>query len=183
MFLWKNLGRLNTFMSFSKIFQLLPMLESRNVDHVKSNSAWDIFCEKIQADITVSWAFHKYFNYVPMLESRNVDYVKSNFSWDMFLWKHLGRLNTFMNFSTIFQFCTHARITKCGHMKSNCSDITVSSFFHNYLNIVPMLESRNMDHMKSNCSWDMFCEMVWGGLHTFMSFSEMFLVCTHARIT
>jgi len=33
------------------------MLESPNVDHVKSNCSWDIFCEKILADITVSWVF------------------------------------------------------------------------------------------------------------------------------
>jgi len=33
------------------------------------------------------------------------------------------------------------------HMKSHCSDITVSSVsvFHNYFKFVPMLESRNMD--------------------------------------
>jgi len=30
------------------------------------------------------------------------------------------------------------------HMKSNRSDITVSSVFHNYFIFVPMLESRNM---------------------------------------
>jgi len=37
MFLWKNSGGLNTFMSFSKIFNFVPMLESRKVDHVKIN--------------------------------------------------------------------------------------------------------------------------------------------------
>jgi len=42
------------------------------------------------------------------------------------------------------------------HMKSNCSDITVSSVFHNYFNFVPMLELRIMDYVKSYCSWDMF---------------------------
>ena len=38
------------------------------------------FCEKIQADYTVSRVFQKYFNFVPMLESRNVDHMKSNCS-------------------------------------------------------------------------------------------------------
>jgi len=42
------------------------MLESRNVDHVKSNCS----------DVTVSSVFHNYFNFVPMLESRNVDPLK-----------------------------------------------------------------------------------------------------------
>jgi len=72
------------------------------------------FCEKIQADNTLSWVFQKYFNIVLMLESRNVDHVKSNCSWDMFLWKNSSGLHSFMSFSKIFQFCTHARITKCG---------------------------------------------------------------------
>jgi len=43
MFLRKNSGGLQTFMSFSKIFNFVPMLESRNVDHVKSNCSWDKF--------------------------------------------------------------------------------------------------------------------------------------------
>ena len=72
------------------------------------------FCEKIQADFTLSWVFQRCFNFVPMLESRNVDHVKSNCSWDMFLWKNSGGLHTFMSFSKIFQLFTHARITKCG---------------------------------------------------------------------
>jgi len=37
-----------------------------------------------------------------------------------------------------------------------------------------MLESRNMDHTKRNCSWDMFLWKIWGGLYTFMSFSKIF---------
>jgi len=41
------------------------------------------------------------------------------------------------------------------HMKSNCSDITVSQ---NYFNFVPMLESRNMDPLKINFSCDFSCE-------------------------
>ena len=72
------------------------------------------FCEKIQADFTLSWVFQKYFNFVPMLGSRNVDHVKSDCSWDKFLWKNSGGLHTFMRFSKIFQLCTHARFTKCG---------------------------------------------------------------------
>jgi len=72
------------------------------------------FCEKIQADFTVSSVSHEYFNFVPMLESRNVDHVKSDCSWDMFLWKNSGGRHTFMSFSKIFRLCNHARITKCG---------------------------------------------------------------------
>ena len=68
-------------------------------------------CSWKYATLTLSWVFQKYFNFVPMLESRNVDHMKSDCSWDMFLWKNSGRLRTFMNFSKIFQLCTHARIT------------------------------------------------------------------------
>jgi len=46
------------------------------------------------------------------------------------------------------------------HMKSNCSDITVSSVFQIYFNFVPMLESRNMDPLKNNFSCDFFCEKI-----------------------
>jgi len=77
------------------------MLESRNVDHVKSNCL----------DITVLSVFHNYFDFIPMLESRNTDHVKSNCSWDMFLWKNSCALHTFTSFSEMFLFCTHARIT------------------------------------------------------------------------
>jgi len=72
------------------------------------------FCEQILADFTISWVFQIYFNFVPMLESRNVDHMKRNCSWDMFLWINSGRLLRFMSSSEIFQFCTHARIMKCG---------------------------------------------------------------------
>jgi len=46
-----------------------------------------------------------------------------------------------------------------------------------------MLESRNVDHMKSYCSRDTFLWKISGGLHTFISFSKIFQLCTHARIT
>jgi len=99
---------------FQKYFNILPMLESRNADHMKGNCSWDMFFWKIQADFTISWVFQKYFNFVPMLESRKVDHVRSTCSWDMFFWENSGGLHTFMTFSKIFQLCTHARITKCG---------------------------------------------------------------------
>jgi len=47
---------------FQKYFNFVPMLESRNADHMKSN----------RSDITVSSVFHNYFIFVPMLESRNM---------------------------------------------------------------------------------------------------------------
>ena len=52
-----------------KHFNFVPMLESRNLDHMKSNCS----------DITVSSVFHNYFNFVPMLESRNMDPLKNFF--------------------------------------------------------------------------------------------------------
>jgi len=99
---------------FQKYFNFVLMLESRNMDHEKSNCSWDMFLWKIQACCTVSWVFQKYFKFVPMLEWRNLDHEKGNCSWDMFLWKNSGGLHTFMSISWTFQLCTHARITKCG---------------------------------------------------------------------
>jgi len=46
------------------------MLESQNVDHVKSNCS----------GITVSSVFRNYFNFVHMLESQNMNHVKSKCS-------------------------------------------------------------------------------------------------------
>jgi len=46
-----------------------------------------------------------------------------------------------------------------------------------------MLETRNVNHMKSNCSWDMCLRKNSGGFHSFISFSKIFQLCAHARIT
>jgi len=46
-----------------------------------------------------------------------------------------------------------------------------------------MLESRNVDHMNGNCSWDMFLWKNSGRLQSFIIFSKVFQLCTHARIT
>ena len=79
---------------------------------------------------------------------------------------------------TIFKFCTTKRL-----FKRNCLDITVSSVFLNYFNFVPRLESRNMDRVKTNCSWDMVLWKNSGGLHSLMRFSKIFQLCTQVRIT
>ena len=181
------------------------------------------FCKIILADFTLSWVFEKSFNFVPMLESRNMDHVKRNCSWDMLLWKKSSGLQTFMSFSKIFLFCTNARITKCGsrerqlyvrhvflkklqadfpvswvfqnhlnfalmlewrnvdRVKSNCSwtcfckkiqaDFTVSWVSQKYLNFVPMLERRNVDHVRGNCWWNVFLWKNFGEIHSFMCFS------------
>jgi len=47
---------------FQKCFRFVPMLESRKVDHVKSNFSLDIFCE------------------IFMIQSRNVDHAKRDCS-------------------------------------------------------------------------------------------------------
>ena len=95
-----------------------------------------------------------------MLESRNVDHMKANCSWHMFLWINSGGLDSFMSSSEIFQFFSLARITKYRSHENNCSDITVSWVFPNYFNIVPMLESRNMNPLKNNFLCDFFCEKI-----------------------
>jgi len=113
------------------------------------------FCEKIQADFTVSWVFQKYFNFIPMLELRNVAYLKCN--------------------------CSFVRETCFGEKIQ--VDYTLSWVFQKYFNFVPMLEARNMDHVKSNCSRGMVLWKKSGGLHNFMSFSKIFQLCSHVRIT
>jgi len=77
-----------------KYFYFLPFLESRNVDHMKSN--W--------SDITVSSVFHNWFNFVPMLESRNVDPLKHNFSCDFFCEKILAFITVSWNFQNYLKF-------------------------------------------------------------------------------
>jgi len=52
------------------------------------------------------------------------------------------------------------------------TDYTLSCVFHKCFNFVPMLESRNVDQMKSYWSWDMFLWKHSSGLHAFMSFSK-----------
>ena len=41
----------------------------------------------------------------------------------------------------------------------------------------------NADHTKGNCSWDMILWKKSGGLHSFMSCSKVFQLCTHASST
>jgi len=97
--------------AFQKYFNFVPMLESCNVDHMKSICSWDIFCEKILADITVSCAFQKYFNFAPMLESRNVDHMKSNCL-------DITVSSVFYNY---FNFVPMLESRNMDHMKSNSS--------------------------------------------------------------
>jgi len=46
-----------------------------------------------------------------------------------------------------------------------------------------MPESQNVDQVKCSCLWDMFLWKEFGGLPSFMSYSKLFQLCTHARIT
>ena len=107
-FMWSTLRDTRV---FQKYFNFVPMLESRNKDHVKSNCSWDMFLWKNSGGLHIFICFSKIINFISMLESRNVDHLKSNCSWDMFLWKNDSGLHTFISFSKIFQLCTHARIT------------------------------------------------------------------------
>jgi len=152
------------------------------------------FCEKIQAVYTLSWVFQKYFNFAPMLESRNEDHVKSNRSWDMFFAKKFKRTTHFheyfKNISTLYWCSNHEmwfmwkvivrETCFCEKIQADC---TVSRIFQKYFNFVPLLEWRNVDQVKGNCSWDMFLWKNSGGLHNFMSILKIFQLCTHARIT
>ena len=145
------------------------------------------FCEKILAGIRVSWVLQNYFNLVPMLESWWVDHRT-------YFWEKIMAVITFSwAFQKYFNCIPMLQSREMDQKKSNCScdiflwkilgDITLSWAFQKYFNFALMLESRNVDHVKSNCSWDMFLWKNSGGLHTFMSLSNIFQLCTHARIT
>jgi len=79
---------------FEKCFYFVPMLESRNVDHMKSNCS----------DITVSSVSLNYFNFVPMPESRNMDPLKNNFSCDFFVKNILADITVSWNFQKYLNF-------------------------------------------------------------------------------
>jgi len=79
---------------FQKYFNFVPMLESQNVVHMKSNCS----------DITVSSVLHNYFNFVHMLESRNIDQLKNNFSCDFFCEKILAHITVSWNFQNFLNF-------------------------------------------------------------------------------
>jgi len=70
------------------------MLESRNVDHMKSN----------YSDITVSSVFLNYFHFVPMLESRNMDPLKNYFSCNFFGENILAYITVSWNFQNYLNF-------------------------------------------------------------------------------
>ena len=87
-----------------RVIHILWFYNRYKVEIFLKNS-WN--CEVHQNLFTKSCLTNNY------LESRNVDHVKGNCSWDMHLWINSGGRHSFMSFSKIFQFCTHARITKC----------------------------------------------------------------------
>jgi len=117
------------------------MLESRNVDHEKSNCS----------DITVSWVLHNYFNFVPMLESQNMDPLKNNCSCDFFCEKFLAHITVSWNFQNFFNFLhtLHLELRNVSQLKDNVHEthlfwkyltyVAVLSFF-NYFNFLLMLE-------------------------------------------
>jgi len=153
MFLWKNPGRLHSFMSFSKIFQLCTHARiTKRGSHEKSLFVRHVFVK--------------------------------NFRWTTHF------LEFFKNISTLCPCYNHERritwkviVRETSSCEKILADYTLSWVFQKSFKIVSMLESRNVDHVKSNCSWDMFLRKNSGGLHTFLSFSKIFLLCTHARIT
>ena len=110
------------------------------------------FCEKIQADYTVSWVFQIYFNFVPMIESSNVDHMKSNYS-------DITVTSVFQNY---FNFVPMLESRNMDPLKNNfwcdflcgkiLADITVSWNFQNYLNYLPtlQLQLRNVSQLKDN---------------------------------
>jgi len=51
------------------------------------------------------------------------------------------------------------------------ADFTVSRVFQKYFNFVPMLESRNVGHMKGNCLWDI---ILWKNLWRTLQFHELY---------
>jgi len=123
-----------------KYFNFVPMLESRNVDHMKSNCS----------DITVSSVFHNHFNFVPMLESRNMDPLKNDFSCDFFCENILAYITVSWNFQNYLNFLPtlQLQLRNVSQVKDNVHEthlfwkyptyVAVLSFY--YFNFLPMLE-------------------------------------------
>ena len=124
-----------------KYFNFVPLLESRNVDHMKSNCS----------DITVSSVFHNDFNFAPILQSRNMDPLKNLFFMRLFLWKNSGVHHSFLKFSKLFKRSPtlQLQLRNVSQLKGNVYEthlfwkfptyVAVLSFF-NYFNFLPMLE-------------------------------------------
>jgi len=54
------------------------------------------------------------------------------------------------------------------------ADYTLSWVFQKYFYFVPMLESHNVNHVKGNCSWDMFCEKILADFTVSWAFQKYF---------
>jgi len=77
--------------AFQKYFNFVPMLESLNVGHMKSNCSWDLFLwNKFWPYITVSWNFQNYLNFLPtlQLQLRNVSQLKDTVHETHLFWKY-----------------------------------------------------------------------------------------------
>ena len=124
-----------------KYFNFVPMLESRNVDHMTSNCS----------DITVPSVFQNYFIFVLMLESRNMYPSKIIFSCDLFCAKIEADITVSWNLQDYFNFLPtlQLQLRNVSQLKDNVHEthlfwkyptyVAVLSFF-NYFNCLPMLE-------------------------------------------
>jgi len=123
-----------------KYFNFVPMLESRNVDHMKSNCS----------DITVSSVFQKYFVFVvPMLESRNMNPLKNNFYCDFFCEKIEADITVSWNIQNHLNFLPtlHLQLRNVSQLKDNVHEThlfwkypTYVAVFFNCFNFLPVLE-------------------------------------------
>jgi len=76
--------------TWKNYFTFVPMLESLNMDPSKNNFSCDFVCEKILVDITVSWNFQNYLKFLPtlQLQLRNVSQLKDNVHETHLFWKY-----------------------------------------------------------------------------------------------
>ena len=75
------------------------------------------------------------------------------------LWKCVVPLNFFT-----MRITQKVIVRETWFCEKNLADFTVSWVVQKYFNFVPMLAARNVDHVKSNCSWVMFLWKNSGGL-------------------
>jgi len=142
------------------------MLESQNVDHMRIVRE-TCFCEKNSGGLHSFLSFSKIFQFctcagITKYGSRE----RQLFVRHVFV-KKVRRTTEFREFFknilTLYPCQSHEMwITWEVIVRETCfcekilADNTVSSVFQKYFNFVPMLESRNVDHVKITCSWDMF---------------------------
>jgi len=181
----KQILQFNSFTSFSNYFNLVHMLESQIVDHIKSNCSWDMFLKGNSGGLHIFISFSHVFQLCT--NARITKYgsrEKYLFVGHVFVkrFRRNSQFHVFLRIISTLYPCQNNEIWIMWKVivRETCfcekilAYFIVSRGFQKYFYFVPMPESRNADHVKSNCSWDMFLWKNYGVLPSYMSSSKIF---------